>query len=144
MGKMDPCVNCGGELKPTLAPLWGWRCPDCRMLYIAKPVEELDKIETKALFEEYWDALDFWRERAEKAEDRIRELQSDSKKPEPAEELDFHDLAISVGKLCGAHERARATLVKIKESYEARSELFTSDADCAANLAAWAIKALGP
>lgn len=39
-------------------------------------------------------------------------------------------------------EEAEAALVKIKESYQLRSELFTSDADCAANLAAWAEKAL--
>jgi chromosome segregation ATPase len=69
---------------------------------------------------------------------RVAELESKARK------LD-KELAYEHGRHHLTHDRAEAAelaLRKIKEAYEARSELFTSDAECAQNMADWAALAL--
>jgi hypothetical protein len=143
MGKMDPCSECGGELKPTMAPLWGWRCPACRALFLPKAVEELNKTEGEALLKEYDDALEFWRDRAAKTEARIAELEAYIKKTQPMMDAYLAPGMSWNGKWVNDRaEDAELALRKIKEAHEARSELFTSDAECAQNMADWATLAL--
>jgi hypothetical protein len=83
--------------------------------------------------------------RATKAEARVAELEAYIKKTQPT--MDFYlDGCARAEKISEAHinraESAELALRKIKEAYEARSELFTSDAECAQNMADWATLAL--
>jgi hypothetical protein len=74
----------------------------------------------------------------EKVLARVADLESKARK------LD-KELAYEHGRHHLTHERAKSAelaLRKIKEAYEARSELFTSDAECAQNMADWATLAL--
>jgi hypothetical protein len=76
---------------------------------------------------------------------RVAELEAYIKKTQPT--MDFYlDGCARAEKISEAHinraESAELALRKIKEAYEARSELFTSDAECAQNMADWATLAL--
>lgn len=72
---MDPCPECGGELKATLAPLFGWQCPTCHYVWLAKPKEELDAEELRALLALAEENIEFEGERADKAETKVAELE---------------------------------------------------------------------
>jgi len=145
MSDMDPCPACGAKVEATGAPLFGWRCPQCRYVWLAKPKEELNAEELRALLVLAEENIEFEAERADKAKVRIAELEAYIKKMQPMIDAYLAPGMSWNGKWVNDRaEEAEAALLKIKESYEARSELFTSDADCAANLAAWAEKALKP
>jgi len=134
---MEPCPECGGKLEATMAPLFGWRCPTCHYVWLAKPKEELNAQELRALLALAEENIEFEGERADKAEAYIKKWQP-TIDAFIAQGVDRH-----AGKWVNHRaEKAEKALLKIKESYEARSELFTNDAACAANLASWAEMAL--
>lgn len=86
MSKMDPCPQCGGKLKATLAPLWGWECPKCLTLLLPKDISELNLEELRALFPHFQEVDNRLEEtlvRAEKAEARIIELENQIQKLQP-------------------------------------------------------------
>ncbi len=71
MSTMDPCPQCGGKLKATLAPLWGWKCPACLMLFLPKDSGELTTEELRALLPHYAQIDD----RLEETLVRVKELE---------------------------------------------------------------------
>jgi len=75
MGSMEPCPECGGKLEATMAPLFGWRCPTCHYVWLAKPKEELNAQELRALLALAEENIEFEGERADKAEAYIKKWQ---------------------------------------------------------------------
>jgi len=76
MSEMDPCPQCGGKLKATLAPLWGWRCPNCHYVWLPTSEDQLSEVQLRALLELAEENIEFEGQRADRAEARVAELEA--------------------------------------------------------------------
>jgi hypothetical protein len=116
MGKMNPCPECGGKLNATLAPLFGWQCPACHYVWLAKANEELNAEELRALLALAEENIEFEGERADKAEARVAEL-------EKAYKNRGDWLAMSEDRVTKALGRVSELEARIKELERKNSEL---------------------